>query len=201
MASDYIFVFDLDSVITKQEILPTIAQSIGKGDEMRHLTEECMCGNIPFIHSFLQRVDLLRNIPISKVQKIISEIPLNEHIVDFMHNANERCYIVTGNIDVWINPLMKKIGMDKRYFSSIVSCQNDKLGQVLSVTDKKMVLNQFITPFIAVGDGSNDAEMLSLAHIGIGYGGVRKIAASALACADYAFHEEEKLCQFLKQLL
>ena len=50
--SDYIFLFDLDSTVTKQEILPTIAQNIGKLKEMRELTEATMRGEIPFKTSF-----------------------------------------------------------------------------------------------------------------------------------------------------
>lgn len=45
--SDYIFLFDLDSTITRQEILPTISEGIGKQKEMRKLTEATMRGEIP----------------------------------------------------------------------------------------------------------------------------------------------------------
>ena len=60
--SDYIFLFDLDSTITKKEILPTISEKINKTNEMRELTEATMQGVIPFKTSFLKRVDILKNI-------------------------------------------------------------------------------------------------------------------------------------------
>ena len=47
----------------------------------------------------------------------------------------------------------------------------------------------------------NDADMLAAAEIGIGFGGVRSIAPSLLRCATHATYSEEKLCQFLRQLL
>lgn len=33
--SDYIFLFDMDSTITRKEVLPEISQKINKVDEMR----------------------------------------------------------------------------------------------------------------------------------------------------------------------
>ena len=48
MSSDYIFVFDLDSTITAEEILPKVAKTIGKEKEMSLITEETMKGAIPF---------------------------------------------------------------------------------------------------------------------------------------------------------
>ena len=80
--SDYIFLFDLDSTITKSEILPTISEEIGKSAEMRKLTEATMRGEIPFKTSFLKRVDILSNIEVSKVRNIVNDIPLNQNIVE-----------------------------------------------------------------------------------------------------------------------
>lgn len=45
--SDYMFLFDLDSTISRQEILPTVSARIGKQKEMRDLTEAAMRGEIP----------------------------------------------------------------------------------------------------------------------------------------------------------
>ena len=47
--------FDMDSTITKEEVLPTIAQKINRNAEMRNLTEATMRGEIPFRTSFFKK--------------------------------------------------------------------------------------------------------------------------------------------------
>ena len=42
--SRYIFLFDLDSTVTKQEILPTISKELGIYEKMTELTESTMSG-------------------------------------------------------------------------------------------------------------------------------------------------------------
>ena len=79
--------------------------------------------------------------------------------------------------------------------------ENDYIQDVLSVVDKNAVINQMVLPFVAVGEGNNDAEMIEAAEIGIGYGGVREIAPSVLACASHAVYQEEKLVEFLERLV
>lgn len=75
--SDYIFLFYLDSTISKKEILPTISSKVGKQEEMLNLIEATMRGEIPFKSSFLNRVELLKEIDVSEVSSMISSIPLN----------------------------------------------------------------------------------------------------------------------------
>ena len=84
--SRYIFLFDLDSTVTREEILPTISRRLGMYEQMKLLTESTMKGEIPFKQSFLQRVELLKSIPVSDVCQLVSEIRLNEKIVDFMRD-------------------------------------------------------------------------------------------------------------------
>lgn len=199
--SRYIFLFDLDSTVTKQEILPTVAKKVGLHQEMSTLTESTMRGEVPFKKSFLQRVDLLKRIPVSEVSKAIEEIELNELLVDFIRRNKERCYIVTGNLDVWIDGLMKRIGMENNLFCSKALVKDDYIQDVFSVVDKNAVISQMVLPFVAVGDGNNDAEMIEAADIGIGYGGVRDIATSVLMCASHAIYKEDKLVDFLERLL
>lgn len=200
-ASRYIFLFDLDSTITRQEILPTIAEEFGVFEEMRALTERTMRGELPFKQSFLQRVELLKGIPVSEVRELTGNMKLNRYLMEFMKRYQNRCYIVTGNLDVWIENLVKKLGMEKSTFCSKALVENDYIQDVLSVVDKNAVINQMVLPFVAVGDGNNDAEMIEAAEIGIGYGGVREIAPSVLACASHAVYQEEKLVEFLERLV
>ena len=199
--SRYIFLFDLDSTVTKQEILPTISKKLGIYEKMTELTESTMSGEIPFKQSFLRRVELLKDIPVSEVSDMVSRIQLNNHLVEFIQNNQERCYIVTGNLDVWIDGLIKKMGMERNTFCSKAIVKNDCIEDVFNIVDKNAVISQMVLPFVAIGDGNNDAEMIEAAEIGIGYGGVRKIAPAVLACATHAIYEEEKLVEFLERLL
>ena len=198
----YRFLFDLDATITKVEILPEIARRIGRAEQMRELTERTMAGEIPFEHSFIERVNLLKQIPVSTVSEIILQVPLHQEIVRFIQENKEDCYVVTGNLDVWIRGLMESLGLSGHYFCS--KARVDGTGETLlgiaSVMDKAETIRQFPRPFVAVGDGNNDAEMIGAAEIGIGFGGVRPIAPSVLQNATHAAYTEEKLCQFLRQL-
>lgn len=199
--SRYVFLFDLDSTVTKQEILPTIARGFGIYEEMRVLTERTMRGELPFKQSFLQRVELLKSVPVCDVRKLVGEIELNERLVRFIRKYRDRCYIVTGNLDVWIEELIQKLGMEKNTFCSRALAENDYIRDVLSIVDKNAVISQMVLPFVAVGDGNNDAEMIEAAEVGIGYGGVREIAPSVLTCASHAVYQEEKLVEFLERLV
>lgn len=199
--SDYIFLFDLDSTITKKEILPTISERIGKLEEMRKLTEATMRGEIPFKTSFLDRINILRKVNVSEVNEIVSNIPLNNAIADFIIENRKRCYIVTGNLDVWIGKLMDKLSMNNHVYCSKANIENDHISQVISVADKELIVKQFVQPIVIVGDGDNDAGMAKHADIAIGFGGVRNIAPSLLRNIDYAFYNDKSCAQFLKSLL
>lgn len=199
--SKFVFLFDLDSTVTREEILPTISKRLGIFEQVNKLTESTMKGEIPFKQSFIQRVELLKDIPVSEVCQLVSEIKLNEKIVEFIRNNKNRCYIVTGNLDVWIKKLMERIGMESHIFCSSALVKDDYLQDVISIVDKNMVVSQMVLPFVAIGDGNNDAEMIEAAEIGIGYGGVREVAPSVLSCASHAVYNEEKLVEFLNRLL
>ena len=199
--SKLIFLFDLDSTITSQEVLPTIAKKIGVYEQMCALTESTTMGEIPFKQSFLRRVELLKEVPVSEVRSIVADIELNEKLVEFIRMNKDRCYIVTGNLDVWVDGLIQKIGMEKNLFCSKALVQDDFIQNVFSVVDKNAVISQMVVPFVAVGDGNNDAEMISAAEVGIGYGGVRDVAPSVMDCASHVIYSENKLIDFLQRLV
>ena len=196
-----VFLFDLDATVTKEEILPALAEQVGLLEEMQEMTEKTMRGEIPFQSSFLARVEMLKTIRVSRVAEIVEKTPLNEELVQFIHAHASRCYIVTGNIDVWIEKLIKRIGLPMSHcYCSSASVSDDYIISVNSVVDKEKIAKQFVVPVVAVGDGSNDAEMVRLADVGIGYGGVRPVAYSLMCNATHVICDEHRLCSFLHML-
>lgn len=199
--SDYIFLFDMDSTITKKEVLPEISQRINKTEEMRQLTEATMRGEIPFRTSFLRRVKILSDISVQEVNDIVANIKLNDEITKFIQENHDRCYVVTGNLDIWISGLMRRLGMIDHCYSSKADVIDDRISRIVSVLDKELTVKQFVQPMVAIGDGDNDSGMARMADIGIGFGGVRSIAPSLLRNCDFAFFDDKRCADFLWSLL
>ena len=196
-----LFVFDLDSTITKCELLPLIAQGAGLGNEMAALTEAAMQGEVPFEQGFKKRVDLLKSVPLSAVRSIAARIPLNNEIARFIRKNPQRCIILTGNLDAWIMPIIEKLGMKGRCLCSKAQVCEDRLLGIASVLDKGAACQKLPHPFVAIGDGSNDVGMIRSADIGIAFGGARKPPAGLIAAADMFVQDEKKLIEILKKLL
>ena len=196
-----LFVFDLDSTITRCELLPLIAQSAGLGSEMAVLTEAAMRGEVPFEQDFRNRVRLLRDVPLSKARWAVSEAPLHGEIAGFIRKNPQRCIILTGNLDAWIMPVIEGLGMEGRCMCSKAVVSGDRLLGVASVLDKGSACQGIPHPFVAVGDGSNDAGMLRSADIGIAFGGARRPSAALIEAADMLVQDENELIGILKNYL
>ncbi|MES2142747.1 MAG: HAD-IB family phosphatase [Pseudomonadota bacterium] len=199
----FIFLVDLDGTLTRSELLPLIAKRFNLEKSIADLTYQCVWGKIPFAEGFLRRIDMLKSIPISHIKEIIDTVVLNESLVSFMQHNVDSCYIVTGNLDVWVKPLCDKLKIPS--FTSIAIHENNFIQGVKSVLNKRDIIQKLkknfsAKRFIAIGEGHNDAEMMELADVSIAYGGVHAPANSVMETASHVIFDEETLCTFLKQL-
>lgn len=196
-----LFVFDLDSTITKCELLPLIAESVGLGDEMLRLTEAAMSGNVPFEQNFRDRVELLKQVSLDQARSIAAKQPLHGQISRFIKENSRRCMILTGNLDVWIEPILESLGMRERCICSRAVVCNGRVREITYVPDKGKVCESLQRPFIAIGDGSNDIDMLKTADIGIAFGSVRALPETVTRAADVAIMDENELISYLTRFL
>ena len=104
-----IFAFDLDGTVTREETLPILAGELGLSEEMARLTRLTMDGHIAFSESFRLRFHILKEIPLATIQGIMDTVALDPVIVGFIRSRAEDCAIVTGNLDLWVEPIIKKL--------------------------------------------------------------------------------------------
>lgn len=202
------FVFDLDSTITKKEILPAIAENFDLGAIVQEQTEAAMRGKVPFEESFRQRVTLLTHCPVSEAARLVAGIPLNEHIAAFIRENPERCYIATGNLDVWIEGLVERLGLaEEHVFCSKTVVLGDRIASVSEVfgPQEKAELVQRLAAsgsrIVAIGDGANDIEMCRAADIGIAFGGAREVPEGLCGVCAHTFNDDRKCADSLYTLV
>ena len=195
------YCFDLDGTITREEILPLISQEVELYDEIQALTQATINGIIPFRKSFLLRCRLLKDIPVDRVVNIVRGVKLYEDIVAFIRNRPDHCYVVTGNLDVWVEPLVRDIGCG--FYSSKASVRNGMLGQVEHVLDKADAVTDLRSRYntiISVGDGMGDVSMFERSDVSIAFGGSHYPIRSLVQVSDYLVFEEKALCSLLTTL-
>ena len=195
------FCFDLDGTLTSEEILPRLAKEIGLFEEIATLTRATMEGLLPFENSFRLRVRLLSEVPISIVREIISGISLEHQLLEFVHENPSDCYVVTGNLNVWVEGLQSKLKC--KIFSSDADCSGDKLlgvSKIINKSDSIKALRDNYDQIIAVGDGMNDSSLFEAADICIAYGGVHDPVQTLIKMADFVTYHPSGLLNVLTTL-
>ena len=160
-----------------------------------------MLQKVSFEQDFRNRVRLLQEVPITRTRSVVLRAPLHKKIAAFIRENPQRCIILTGNLDVWIAPIIEKLGMKGRCLCSRAKICDDHLVGIASVLDKGAASKKLPHPFVAIGDGSNDEGMIRTADIGIAFGGARKPPARLIAAADMLVQDENELIGILKKLL
>ena len=195
------FAFDLDGTLTTQEVLPLIATELGLQREMRVLTDLTLSGAIPFEDSFRLRCAVLSAVPISKVRDIVSDVPLDPDIEAFVRKRPSECFVVTGNLDIWVSPLVERLGC--QLFASRARADGDRLASVETVLLKSHPVQQLRERFervVAIGESMNDLPMFEVADVSVAFGGVHRPARAALEACDYVVYQGGALCRLLNTL-
>ena len=196
------FIFDLDGTVTAEETLPLIAKYFNIPEEIATITKETIQGNIPFVESFIRRVQILGKLPVSEISSLLENVKLYPLLLNFIQQNYENCFIATGNLQCWVNKLIKKIGC--KAFCSEAYVENDYVVQLTKILRKESIVENFQNAgykVVYIGDGNNDSEAMRLADIAIAVGLTHYPSKSLLPVSDYLIFNEKALCRQLNQLL
>ena len=160
------YCFDLDGTLTRQELLPLIASSVGLEDEISALTQATIEGLLPFDKSFKLRVRLLRDARLDWIHEALErDVEFDEAILEFIAAHPDQSFVVTGNLDLWVRPVLDKLGI--RSFTSLARLdeqgQLDGVERILHKGDAVNSLRSRFERIVAVGEGMNDVAMFEAA--------------------------------------
>ena len=195
------FLFDLDGTVTSAETLPIIADYFGCNAEIAELTNPTVQGNIPFIESFIRRVNILGKYSVSKTSDLLAQVLIYPEVKQFIDTHKEDCIIVTGNLTCWCDGLFRKIGC--QCYGSEAECEDDRVVKLKSILRKEQIVDQYKAlgeTVVFIGDGNNDLEAMRHANISIAAGLTHNPAQSLMAITDYVIFNEHALCRQLMQL-
>ncbi|MGH3434651.1 MAG: phosphoserine phosphatase SerB, partial [Thermocrispum sp.] len=191
-------VFDVDSTLIQGEVIEMLAAHAGVQAEVAAITQAAMRGELNFTESLRRRMALLAGLPESVLDDVAGRLELTpgaRTTVRTLKRLGFRCGVVSGGFTRLIRPIVDDLGLDFCAANEIEVVDGVITGRVIgAVIDragKAEALRAFAAEFaipleqcVAVGDGANDIDMLSVAGMGVAFNAkpaLREIADTTLS--------------------
>jgi phosphoserine phosphatase len=188
-----LIVMDVDSTLIQQEVIELLAAKAGVQEQVVAITESAMRGELDFAESLRARVALLKGLPesvIAEVQTEVSLTPGARTLVQTLHKLGHIVALVSGGFTEVIKPIAADLNI-AHYRANSLEISDGLLtgkvqGTIVDRAGKAEALREFATlegvsleQTIAIGDGANDLDMISIAGLGIAFNAKPAVKAAA----------------------
>ncbi|MGV9482524.1 phosphoserine phosphatase SerB, partial [Gordonia aichiensis] len=191
-------VFDVDSTLIQGEVIEMLAAHAGREAEVAAVTEAAMRGELDFAESLRERVAALEGLDARVLDDVAASLQLTpgaRTTIRTLHRMGYRCGVVSGGFRQVIDGLAHDLELDF-VRANTLEVVDGKLtgrviGEIIDRPGKARALRAFadqvgvpMEQTIAVGDGANDIDMLSVAGLGIAFNAkpaLREVADAALS--------------------
>ena len=194
-----LLICDMDSTLIGQECIDELADFAGVKDRVSAITERAMLGEIDFEQALIERVRLLKNLPLSNLQDCFDQrIRLNKGaktLAATMAKNGAETVIVSGGFTFFTSRIAELAGFNHHQANTLINDGQILTGDVgmpiLGRDAKKAALESFGEPLggtetaIAIGDGANDLAMIQEAGLGVAYKAKPIVAAAAHCAIDH----------------
>lgn len=174
---------DADNTFIQCEMINEISKLAGTEEEVANITREAMNGRLNFKEALARRVALLKKVRQSDLERLIYNMPYTpgvDRLVRILQMLGYKIGIVSGGFSVVVDHIKNRFRLDYG-FANTLEIKNGELtgrilGEILDGKQKSRLLSEVarsegipLEQAIAVGDGANDLEMLSVVSLGIAF--------------------------------
>jgi phosphoserine phosphatase len=179
----FLVVFDVDSTLIQDEVIELLADFAGVREQVAEITHRAMAGELDFESSLNERVLTLRGLPESVLTEVFQRVRLSlgaKELIDAIHEAGGRVGAVSGGFIQVLNPLAELLSLDFTRANELEVVDGVLTGRVIGkVVDriaKRSALIEWaaacdveLSQTIAIGDGSNDLDMMHAAGLSVAF--------------------------------
>lgn len=188
-----LIVMDVDSTLIQQEVIELLAAKARVQEKVKEITDAAMRGELDFAASLKARVALLEGLPESVITEVQSEIALTpgaRTLVKTLHQLGHSVAVVSGGFTSVIEPLLKELEIshyrantleivDGKLTGNVLDPIIDRAGKATALKDFAAIEGVLLEQTVAIGDGANDLDMISIAGLGIAFNAKPAVKAAA----------------------
>ncbi|MDY5785810.1 phosphoserine phosphatase SerB [Corynebacterium sp.] len=193
--------FDCDSTLITGEVIEMLAAQAGREAEVAAVTERAMRGELDFEESLRERVAALKGLDASVIDEVADAIELTPGARTTIRTLNSlgfRTAVVSGGFIQVLETLAGDLELDYVRANTLEIVDGKLTGRVIGeIVDRKAkadLLAEFaadsglrMNQTVAVGDGANDIDMISIAGLGIAFNAKPALKEVADASVNHPF--------------
>lgn len=196
-----LIVIDVDSTLVQDEAVELLAEELGCADKVRELTNRAMDGELDFEESLRERVRLLAGCPVDALDRVRGRLRMTPGAPLLARTLRRLGYvtaIVSGGFTQIVDPIREDLGLDYAVANELEIVDGRLTGRltgdIIDRAGKAAALRALadeagvpVTQTVAVGDGANDLDMLSVAGLGIAFNARPVLRAAADAAVNVPY--------------
>lgn len=176
--------FDFDGTLSQADMSVLLGEEKDVASEIRGLAEQGLRGEVDFVESLRERVELVTGLPEHRVESAFDRIRLRKDVPELiseLRRADVHVAIITGSFERGVKAALDRegIAVDTVVANRLLVEHNALTGDVegsLVEGRKDEVLERLaiaegidLDQTIAIGDGATDLPMLQIAGTAIGF--------------------------------